>query len=97
MFMFDFFFLFVMFLTGLLTFVSFRKHLLVTLLSLEYMVLCVYLYIVYFVIFYTGDVYIILMFLAFSVCEGVLGLSILVGLIRCHGNDQVNSLFSLKW
>nr|QDI93774.1 NADH dehydrogenase subunit 4L [Tuxedo flavicollis]QDI93981.1 NADH dehydrogenase subunit 4L [Tuxedo flavicollis]QDI94020.1 NADH dehydrogenase subunit 4L [Tuxedo flavicollis]QDI94033.1 NADH dehydrogenase subunit 4L [Tuxedo flavicollis]QDI94072.1 NADH dehydrogenase subunit 4L [Tuxedo susansolomonae] len=93
----DFSFLFFMFLTGLFTFVSLRKHLLVTLLSLEYLVLCVYLYIIYFVVFYSGEVYVILMFLTFSVCEGVLGLSILVGLIRCHGNDQVNSLFLLKW
>nr|QDI93864.1 NADH dehydrogenase subunit 4L [Tuxedo nicholi] len=97
MYLFDFSSLFVMVLTGLLIFVSLRKHLLITLLSLEYLVLCLFLYIVYFVIFYIGDVYIIMMFLTFSVCEGVLGLSILVGLIRCHGNDQVNSLFPLSW
>nr|QDI93890.1 NADH dehydrogenase subunit 4L [Pseudophylus stundjuki]QDI94098.1 NADH dehydrogenase subunit 4L [Pseudophylus stundjuki] len=89
--------LFFMFLTGILTFVSLRKHLLVTLLSLEYLVLCLYLFMIYFIIFYIGDVYIVLMFLTFSVCEGVLGLSILVGLIRCHGNDHVNSLFPMKW
>nr|QDI93800.1 NADH dehydrogenase subunit 4L [Tuxedo cruralis] len=94
---FELFCMYFMFLTGILAFVSLRKHLLITLLSLEYLVLCVYLYMVYFVIYYAGDVYIILMFLAFSVCEGVLGLSILVGLIRCHGNDQVNSLFPMKW
>nr|QDI94046.1 NADH dehydrogenase subunit 4L [Tuxedo sp. ph57] len=97
MYSFDFSFLFVMVLTGLLTFVSLRKHLLVTLLSLEYLVLCLFLYIIYFVIFYIGDIYIVMVFLTFSVCEGVLGLSILVGLIRCHGNDQVNSLFPLSW
>nr|QDI93942.1 NADH dehydrogenase subunit 4L [Tuxedo bicinctus] len=96
MYSFEFLCLFIMFLTGVLTFVSLRKHLLVTLLSLEYLVLCVYLYMMYFVVFYIGDFYMILMFLVFSVCEGVLGLSILVGLIRCHGNDQVNSL-SLLW
>nr|QDI93903.1 NADH dehydrogenase subunit 4L [Tuxedo drakei] len=93
----ELFCLFFMFLTGILTFTSLRKHLLITLLSLEYLVLCVYLYMIYFVISYVGDVYIILMFLTFSVCEGVLGLSILVGLIRSHGNDHINSLSSLKW
>nr|QDI93916.1 NADH dehydrogenase subunit 4L [Tuxedo drakei] len=93
----ELFYLFFMFLTGILTFTSLRKHLLITLLSLEYLVLCVYLYMIYFVISYVGDVYIILMFLTFSVCEGVLGLSILVGLIRSHGNDHINSLSSLKW
>jgi NADH-ubiquinone oxidoreductase chain 4L len=28
-----------------------------------------------------------LYFLTFSVCEGVLGLSVLVSIIRTHGND----------
>lgn len=33
------------------------------------------------------DIYILIVFLVFSVCEGSLGLSILVSIIRSHGND----------
>nr|QDI93345.1 NADH dehydrogenase subunit 4L [Quercophylus gonoporospinus] len=91
------FFMLIMFLTGIFVFCSMRKHLLVTLLSLEYLVLCIYMYFMFFIMNYFGDMYLILIFLTFSVCEGVLGLSSLVSLIRCHGNDYINSLFVVKW
>nr|UPL65916.1 NADH dehydrogenase subunit 4L [Pilophorus typicus] len=94
---FDYFCMLYMFMGGLIVFCSIRKHLLVTLLSLEYLVLCVFMFLMYFVIFCLGNIYMIMIFLTFSVCEGVLGLSVLVGLIRCHGNDQVKSLFFVSW
>lgn len=94
---FEYYCFFVIFITGILVFSSLRKHLLLTLLSLEYLVLCVFIFLVFFVIKYFGDIYLILVFLTFSVCEGVLGLSILVSLIRCHGNDNINSLSIIKW
>lgn len=89
--------LFISFFVGLLVFLSIRKHLLLTLLRLEYLVLCVFTFIVLFVINFFGDFYFLLVFLTFSVCEGVLGLSILTTLIRAYGNDNVNSLFIIKW
>lgn len=92
----NFLFLFLIFVSGLLVFCSIRRHLLLSLLRLEYLVLCIYISIIIFMYLYISDIYIILVFLTFSVCEGVLGLSVLVSLIRCHGNDQVNSLFMLK-
>lgn len=85
-----------MFISGVLVFCSIRKHLLLSLLRLEYLVLCIYISMIIYIYIYIGDIYMILVFLTFSVCEGVLGLSVLVRLIRCHGNDQVNSLFILK-
>lgn len=85
-----------MFFSGFLVFCSMRKHILLTLLSLEYLVLSVFVFLVFFVINLGGDLYLILVFLTFSVCEGVLGLSILVTIIRSYGNDQVNSLFLVK-
>lgn len=88
--------LFFIFISGMLVFCSIRKHLLLTLLSLEYLVLRIFIFIVFFIINYVGDIYFILIFLVFSVCEGVLGLSILVRIIRRYGNDQVNSLFLVK-
>nr|QDI93761.1 NADH dehydrogenase subunit 4L [Rubellomiris bispinosus] len=94
---FDFFSFIIMFFTGIFIFCSMRKHLLITLLSLEYLVLCIYMYFMIFIMSYVGDMYMVLIFLTFSVCEGVLGLSVLVGLVRCHGNDHINSLFLIKW
>nr|YP_009050249.1 NADH dehydrogenase subunit 4L [Lygus hesperus]AHA82389.1 NADH dehydrogenase subunit 4L [Lygus hesperus]ANT45832.1 NADH dehydrogenase subunit 4L [Lygus pratensis] len=91
------FMLFFMFISGLIIFCSMRKHMLLTLLSLEYIVLCVYIFMITFVLDFLGDMYLILVFLTFSVCEGVLGLSILVTIIRSYGNDQVNTLFMFKW
>nr|YP_010424636.1 NADH dehydrogenase subunit 4L [Cyrtorhinus lividipennis]USH90825.1 NADH dehydrogenase subunit 4L [Cyrtorhinus lividipennis] len=93
----DFFILFLMFISGMMVFCSMRSHLLLSLLSLEYLVLCIYMMMIMYMYMYKGDMYLILIFLTFSVCEGVLGLSILVNFIRCHGNDQVNSLFMMKW
>nr|UPL65955.1 NADH dehydrogenase subunit 4L [Mystilus priamus] len=89
--------LYTMAVMGLLSFSSLRKHLLLTLLSLEYLVLCMYIFFVDYICTFMGDMYLLLIFLTFSVCEGVLGLSILVTMIRSYGNDYVNSLFIMKW
>nr|QNH68973.1 NADH dehydrogenase subunit 4L [Ergatettix serrifemora] len=84
------FFFYMMFFVGLYVFSSFRKHLLLILLSLEYMVLSLFYYIfIYLNYFYFDSLLII--YLILSVCEGVLGLSILVSMIRSFGNDYVFS------
>nr|QHZ87525.1 NADH dehydrogenase subunit 4L [Mesopodagrion tibetanum] len=80
-----FFFVFFM---GILSFVSRRKHLLSTLLSLEFIVLSLFFYMFVVLIFRWCDLYFLMYFLTFSVCEGALGLSILVSMIRSHGSDH---------
>nr|QHZ87499.1 NADH dehydrogenase subunit 4L [Agriocnemis femina]QTZ98193.1 NADH dehydrogenase subunit 4L [Agriocnemis femina] len=80
------------FFCGLFSFVMKRKHLLSTLLSLEFMVLSIYLYMFILLISAFFDLYFLMYFLTFSVCEGALGLSILVSLIRSHGSDQFINL-----
>nr|YP_010373102.1 NADH dehydrogenase subunit 4L [Teredorus bashanensis]YP_010697732.1 NADH dehydrogenase subunit 4L [Teredorus anhuiensis]UPH84313.1 NADH dehydrogenase subunit 4L [Teredorus bashanensis]WCF76530.1 NADH dehydrogenase subunit 4L [Teredorus anhuiensis] len=92
MFLMFFFFLFI-FYSGLYVFCSVRKHLLLVLLSLEYMVLSVF-----FLVFLLLEIYgylnsFLVIYLIFSVCEGALGLSVLVGMIRSEGNDYVFSSF----
>nr|YP_010464323.1 NADH dehydrogenase subunit 4L [Heterotarsus carinula]UUL71700.1 NADH dehydrogenase subunit 4L [Heterotarsus carinula] len=85
-----------MFFSGLTLFSMKRKHLLLMLLSLEFVVLSVY-YEMFLYLSQVGNEYFFSMvFLTFSVCEGVLGLSILVSLIRTHGNDYFQS-FSVLW
>nr|QEH58970.1 NADH dehydrogenase subunit 4L [Rhagovelia sp. XD-2019] len=86
-----------MFICGLFIFCSLRKHILLTLLSLEYLVIVVFFIMFYFFFIYSSEYNFLLIFLTFSVCEGVLGLSILVSMIRCHGNDYLMNLSSLMW
>nr|YP_010173060.1 NADH dehydrogenase subunit 4L [Bironella derooki]QSH90938.1 NADH dehydrogenase subunit 4L [Bironella derooki] len=86
----------IMFLFGCLVFVSNRKHLLSTLLSLEYMVLSLFIFLFFYLSFMNYELYFSMFFLTFCVCEGVLGLSILVSMIRTHGNDYFQSFSILQ-
>uniref|UniRef100_UPI00315CE27E NADH dehydrogenase subunit 4L n=1 Tax=Phlaeoba angustidorsis TaxID=338029 RepID=UPI00315CE27E len=81
--------------SGVYVFSSKRKHLLMVLLSLEYIVLSLFMLIIIFLVNFGYDYFFPVIFLVFSVCEGALGLSILVSMIRSHGNDFFNS-FSLS-
>nr|YP_008757643.1 NADH dehydrogenase subunit 4L [Nesidiocoris tenuis]AFI54858.1 NADH dehydrogenase subunit 4L [Nesidiocoris tenuis] len=92
----DLWFIYMLFFSGFISFCLVRKHMLLSLLSLDYIGLSLFFLYMNFMINSWGDLYIILMFLVFLVCESVLGLSTLVGLIRCHGNDNVNSLSFLS-
>nr|ADI75313.1 NADH dehydrogenase subunit 4L [Melitaea cinxia] len=80
-----------MFLVGNMIFVSKHKHLLIVLLSLEFMVLSVFFFFLFYLMMLDYNLYMLMVFLVFSVCEGVLGLSILVSMIRTHGNDYFQS------
>nr|QNE85462.1 NADH dehydrogenase subunit 4L [Nanna flavipes] len=81
----------ILFIMGVFTFVSNRKHLLSMLLSLEYIVLSLFLLLFVYLNMLNYENYFSMMFLTFSVCEGALGLSILVSMIRTHGNDYFQS------
>nr|YP_009743962.1 NADH dehydrogenase subunit 4L [Protambulyx strigilis]QIE12734.1 NADH dehydrogenase subunit 4L [Protambulyx strigilis] len=80
-----------MFFIGNLIFISKNKHLLIILLSLEFIVLSIFFFLLVFLLFIDYDMYMLMVFLVFSVCEGSLGLSILVSMIRTHGNDYFQS------
>lgn len=75
------------FILGNIIFISKHKHLLIVLLRLEFIVLRIFFIILIFFSYIEYDIYILIIFLLFSVCEGALGLSILVSIIRTHGND----------
>nr|ASY97959.1 NADH dehydrogenase subunit 4L [Gongylus gongylodes] len=83
-----------MFFCGMWVFSSKRKHLLMTLLSLEFIVLILFVILYYYLVMLSAELFLTMVFLSFAVCEGALGLSILVSMIRTHGNDYFNS-FSL--
>nr|QYC36456.1 NADH deshydrogenase subunit 4L [Illiberis ulmivora] len=80
-----------MFIMGNMIFVSKHKHLLIVLLSLEFIVLSIFFFLLIYLSMLEYELYFLMVFLVFSVCEGALGLSILVSMIRTHGNDYFQS------
>nr|YP_010535814.1 NADH dehydrogenase subunit 4l [Coptotriche turpinia]UYB79012.1 NADH dehydrogenase subunit 4l [Coptotriche turpinia] len=92
MLVFDLFILFMlMYIVGNMIFVSKYKHLLIVLLSLEFIVLSIFFLFLIYLMMLDWDMYMLMSFLVFSVCEGALGLSILVSMIRTHGSDYFQS------
>nr|YP_009364469.1 NADH dehydrogenase subunit 4L [Capnia zijinshana]ARF06097.1 NADH dehydrogenase subunit 4L [Capnia zijinshana] len=85
-----------MFICGAWVFSSKRKHLLLTLLSLEFIVLGLFLITFMYLNMMNYELFFSMVFLTFSVCEGALGLSILVSMIRTHGNDYFQSFSVLQ-
>nr|YP_010373781.1 NADH dehydrogenase subunit 4L [Malcus setosus]UPI55282.1 NADH dehydrogenase subunit 4L [Malcus setosus] len=86
-----------MFFSGVFSFCMFRNHILTVLFSLEYLVVVVFFLFFMYLLFMGYDLYYILIYLVFSVCEGALGLGILVNMIRMHGNDYLSSFSILSW
>jgi NADH-ubiquinone oxidoreductase chain 4L len=81
---------------GILIFISNRKHLLSILLRLEYIVLSLFYLLFIYLNILNYERYFRIVFITFSVCEGVLGLSILVSIIRIYGNDYFQSFNILQ-
>nr|UEK75593.1 NADH dehydrogenase subunit 4L [Epistrophe zibaiensis] len=81
---------------GIFIFISNRKHLLSMLLSLEYIVLSLFYLLFIYLNMLNYESYFSMVFMTFSVCEGVLGLSILVSMIRMYGNDYFQSFNILQ-
>nr|YP_009054379.1 NADH dehydrogenase subunit 4L [Heliconius hecale]YP_009121616.1 NADH dehydrogenase subunit 4L [Heliconius ismenius]AIJ02075.1 NADH dehydrogenase subunit 4L [Heliconius hecale]AJF94294.1 NADH dehydrogenase subunit 4L [Heliconius ismenius]QJA26189.1 NADH dehydrogenase subunit 4L [Spodoptera frugiperda] len=81
----------IMFFIGNMIFVSKQKHLLIVLMSLEFIVLSIFFFFMLYLMMVDYNMYMLMVFLVFSVCEGALGLSILVSMIRTHGNDYFQS------
>nr|YP_009057650.1 NADH dehydrogenase subunit 4L [Myrmeleon immanis]AHY39233.1 NADH dehydrogenase subunit 4L [Myrmeleon immanis] len=86
----------VMFISGCLSYALKRKHLLSMLLSLEFIVLSLFFMLIFYLMYYEFEYYFSMIFLTFSVCEGALGLSILVSMVRTHGNDYFQSFSVLQ-
>nr|YP_009567867.1 NADH dehydrogenase subunit 4L [Xenogryllus marmoratus]QBF03786.1 NADH dehydrogenase subunit 4L [Xenogryllus marmoratus]QOL00799.1 NADH dehydrogenase subunit 4L [Xenogryllus marmoratus] len=85
-----------MYFSGMWVFCSKRKHLLMVLLSLEYMVIFTFSLFIHWLGLYECGMYFSMIYLVFSVCEGALGLGILVSMVRCYGNDFFQSFVMLR-
>nr|ALO70268.1 NADH deshydrogenase subunit 4L [Aleochara sp. 2 EF-2015] len=90
------FFSMTMYFMGLIVFSMKRKHLLLMLLSLEFIILSLYFNMFIYLSNFVFEYYFCMLFLTMSVCEGALGLSILVSMIRMFGNDYFQS-FNMLW
>nr|YP_008994048.1 NADH dehydrogenase subunit 4L [Cheirotonus jansoni]AGG19635.1 NADH dehydrogenase subunit 4L [Cheirotonus jansoni] len=82
--------------SGLFSFCLKRKHLLMMLLSMEFVVLGLFFNLYLYLSCYGFEFYFSMVFLTMAVCEGALGLGILVSLMRTHGNDYFQS-FNILW
>lgn len=67
------------------------------LLLLESIILILICYFFFILIELGSDPFIFLLILTLGACEAALGLSLLVRLIRFHGNDQLRSVLRVKW
>lgn len=89
-------FSFIIYFSGLLVFCIKRKHLLLILLRLEFIILSLYFNLFIYLRNFRFEYYFCIIFLTMRVCEGALALSILVSLIRTHGNDYFQT-FRILW
>nr|WAJ48517.1 NADH dehydrogenase subunit 4L [Pleroneura sp. 1 GYN-2021b] len=80
-----------LFMFGLIVFISKRKHLLMVLLSIEFIMLSLFFFLFMYLMIFSYEMFFTMIFLTFSVCEGALGLSVLISLVRSHGNDYFQS------
>lgn len=85
-----------LFFIGIVSFILMRKHLLSILLRLEFIVLSLFFILVFLLSIFNFELYFRIMFLVFRVCEGALGVSVIVSIIRTHGNDYFNSFSILQ-
>lgn len=77
----------IMYISGFIAFLLIRKHLILLLLRLEFIILGLFLFLILILIKFVNEYYFMIVFIIFIVCEGVLGLSIMVSLVRIYGND----------
>lgn len=84
--------IFIFFFFRFLKFSYNHKHLLIILLRLEFIILIIYFFLINYLSLFELELFFRMIFLVFRVCEGVLGLSILILIIRIHGNDNFQIL-----
>ena len=66
------------------------------LIRLEYLVLSIFILLILVTFLIGLETYVSLIFLVASVCEGSLGVGIIVGIVRSHGSDYISSFNVLK-
>lgn len=75
----------------------FYKYLLIVLIRIEFIIMIILLNIFFIIVIIEVNIIYTIYYLTVIVCEGALGLSLLVIIIRIYGNDYLNSLRLIKW
>nr|YP_009526511.1 NADH dehydrogenase subunit 4L [Triaenodes tardus]AXU98794.1 NADH dehydrogenase subunit 4L [Triaenodes tardus] len=70
-----------------LIFCLYRKYLLIMLMMLEFMVLNIFFFLNFYLYFYNINYFFLMIFLVVTVCEGVMGVAIMVNMFRMYGLD----------
>nr|APX39412.1 NADH dehydrogenase subunit 4L [Gastrophysa janthina] len=84
------------FISGLVMFSLKRKHFLLMLLSIEFMIISLFLNLIIYLSSMNYEYFFSMIFMTMSVCEGSLGLCILILMVRNYGNDYITT-FSFLW
>nr|AEP27641.1 NADH dehydrogenase subunit 4L [Scolytus sp. APV-2011] len=90
--MFSFMFMFFM---SLLSYSVKPTHFLLMLMSLESAVLSLYFMLFIYLMSFNVEFFLCMIFLTMAVCEGALGLSLLVMMVRTHSTGNLTSLDNL--
>nr|YP_010381731.1 NADH dehydrogenase subunit 4L [Caliscelis shandongensis]UDL72119.1 NADH dehydrogenase subunit 4L [Caliscelis shandongensis] len=85
-------FVVMLFFFGLISLFFVRKFYLMSLLSLEFLLISLFYFIYYYLSFYFFDYYFLIFYLVMGVCDGVMGLSLIVYLVRKSSFDYLMSL-----
>uniref|UniRef100_UPI0031F3FFD4 NADH dehydrogenase subunit 4L n=1 Tax=Loxocephala sichuanensis TaxID=3080980 RepID=UPI0031F3FFD4 len=80
------------FISGFVSLFMVRKHYLLSLLSLEFLLLSLFYFMFLFFGYFCYDYFFGMIYLVFGVCDGVLGLSLIVYLSRKYSSDYLDSL-----
>nr|CDN85568.1 NADH dehydrogenase subunit 4L [Geocharax gracilis] len=87
---------FMMVMSGVWVFIFKYKHLLNVLLGLEFIMLGIFGSLSMEASMVGLEVYFVMFFLILAACEGAVGLSLLVSVVRSHGNDYFSSFSVLS-
>nr|AHA52592.1 NADH dehydrogenase subunit 4L [Sigalphus bicolor] len=86
-----------LFLMSFMLFCLFYKHILMTLISLEFIMVNLMMLMYLNFLHIKLNLFIFSYFLSIAVCESVMGLSLLIYMIRYNGNDYMKILNLIKW
>nr|YP_010934916.1 NADH dehydrogenase subunit 4L [Lamennaisia ambigua]WKV28907.1 NADH dehydrogenase subunit 4L [Lamennaisia ambigua] len=92
----NYYFFILLYFMNLFMFSFFYDYLMLTLMSLEFLMLSVLMLLMMNLMFLNLENY-LLYYLIFVVCESVLGLTLLLMLIRNKGNDSTKVLSMILW
>nr|UDL72106.1 NADH dehydrogenase subunit 4L [Peltonotellus sp.] len=85
-------FILMVFFSGFVSLIFVRSNFLNSLLMLEFLMISLFYFCYYYLSFFINDYFFMIMFLVLGVCDGVMGLSLIVNLVRKGSFDYLLTL-----